>query len=771
MSTLTLYKQFCACDEQGKPKNPFNGERANLKNSRSWGFPQDVKQQKKGVMLGLSQYSENSQPLVLVRVSGKNDLKAEVAESLHTYHQRADQFEEYLCTVDQDTTLIHRGVDRVARIDSGTIEIQEKDYFLPLKERPEAIEVQNCTTAVKFLIDRYFDQTIRIFEKAEEKISDEEALKLASEDEVFSDLFAGSWEDLTETKQKASEHVCRVLAFYTDGNRSQVERLFRQSGLYDDNFEEVDSMGKFNGEKMITKICAEHRMQNSGYEDDIDTSLAYKMDLAAKNEMRKQKALSPIQSIETQYDLSDTGNAHRMADRFGQILRYSEANRKWFIYNHEEGRWIENDGILVKKMADQIIEELKEEVQYKTSSKEQEEAFKFALKSSSHQRKEAFIDETKHLGSIPIVSRETFEPDDMKLNVKNGTIDLATGELLPHDPKHMCSHMCPVTYDPNETMKPEKFLTYLSQWIPSEDMREYIHKMLGYTLTGLTTEQCLFFLLGIGNDGKSTLLQIIAEIMGDYACNAQPDTFMTKQYKSSSGPSSDVARLSGKRLVYAEEATEGCRLDEGLVKQMTGSSKITARFMRENEYEFTPRFKIWMPSNYKPVIRGTDKGIWRRIRLITFPHSLRDDEVDKMLVYNLREEYPLILKWLVDGCVAWYADDMKTGTMLPGEMQEEVKQYRKEMDIVRSFIEECVTIYPKDDPDFANIKISIPALYQIYTGWAKEGNEYDMPRRKFTKEIKAFCEHTGIECRKSTGNVEYLFGVYNNEEASRFARF
>ena len=768
MGTLKSYKQFCACDEQGKPKNPFTGERADLKNTRSWGYPGEVKQQKKGVMLGISQYSEAQEPLVLVRVSGKNALRDEIAESLHTYHQSNGQHDEYLCSIDPDTTLIHRGVDRVAKTDNGTIEIQEKSYFLPLKGQPDSIEVTNCTTAIKFLIDKYFDQTIRIFEKAEEKITDAEAIRLAKEDPNFSDLYAGDWQDLTDTKKEAEKYVLRVLAFYTGGNKAQVERLYRQSGLYDDEFEEMDAMDRYNGEKLINKICAENRMQNAGYEEEIDTSLAYKMDLAAKNEIAKQRALAP-QSLETQYDMSDTGNAHRMADRFGQILRYSEANRKWFIYNHEEGRWIENDGILVKKMADQIIEELKEEVQYKSSSKEQEEAFKFALKSSSHQRKEAFIDETKHLGNIPIVSRETFEPNDMMLNVKNGTIDLATGKLLPHDPRHMCSHMAPVVYDPEEKRQPERFLTYLKQWIPDEEMRQYVHKMLGYTLTGLTTEQCLFFLIGIGNDGKSTLLQIIAEIMGDYACNAQPDTFMMKQYKSSSGPSSDVARLSGKRLVYAEEATEGCRLDEGLVKQMTSSSKITARFMRENEYEFTPRFKIWMPSNYKPVIRGTDKGIWRRIRMVNFPHSLRDDEVDKMLVYNLREEYPLILKWLVDGCVAWYAEDMRTGTDLPGEMQDEVKQYRKEMDIVSSFMDDCMIIAEPGAEDSKN-KISIPLMYQMFTGWAREGNEYEMPRRKFTKEVKAFCEHNGIDCRKSTGNVEYLFGVYQTSDANRYCK-
>lgn len=766
---LSNFRIFCDC-RNGRPINPFNGSIANLQNCRNWGFPKDLKTEEFGIMLGYSSDSIGETfPICMVSVDGE-ELKNELTESLDTYMQERDGKSEFLCFLDDDDVeIIQRGIDHTTEAQDGHITIEEKCYFLPIVDTNNGKEIKNQTNVLKFLFDRYYDKTVCVFKEADQVITDDDAIKEASKQSRFADAFAGMWKDYFSTKKEAEEYVIKSLAFYTDGNKFQMDRIFRQSGLFDDQWDAPTSTGKLYGERMVTMAAVAQRMGGKVFQmPQKKSSIAYAIDLDVKNEAGLYDSLeAPTETV--RYDCSDTGNAHRLYDKFGKILHYSEKNRKWFIYNHSEGRWIENDGILVKTMADQIVEDLKEEAQYKESPKAQEDAFKFAMRSSSHKSKEAFIQEAKHLGSIPIESREDFEKDDMLFNVKNGTIDLTTGKLLHHDPEYMCSHFSPIEYNPEETRQPENFLKYFKEWLPDDDVRNYVHKMLGYTLTGMTTEQSLFFLLGIGNDGKSTMMQLITEIMGDYACNAQPDTFMVKTFKNSSGPSSDLARLSGKRLVYAEEATEGCKLDEGLVKQLTGSSQITARFMRENEYTFTPRFKIWMPTNYKPVIRGTDKGIWRRIRLISFPNSIKDENVDKMLVYKLREEYPLILKWLVEGCIEWYKQDMATGAIMPGTMQEDVKQYKNDMDIIRSFVSDCMIIAPKDDETASN-KISIALMYQMYTGWAREGNEFQMARRKFTKEVKNFCDHMGIEYHQGTGNQTWCYGLYQTEDANRYAR-
>lgn len=752
------YKHFCGCDSHNRPINPYNGEIASVTNERNWGFEEDVKSDRKGIMLGKSQYNDpGTLPLVLVRVTGE-DLTAEMEATLDTYHQGG----EFICQVDDDTQLIRRGMDHVSDTKHGTIEIQEKNYFLPLSETGSG-DLKNCTTQLRYIVDKYFDKSLTIFQPTKEKISDEEAIKKADEDDTFKDCYRGLWQEHMDTKKEASEYVCRLLAFYTDGNRSQVERLFRDSGLMDEHFEEMDAMGKYDGEKMITKVCAEHKMQGDKYSDDIDTSLAYKMDMAAKNAIALQKAKVAEKITDVKYDYSDTGNARRLYDFIGNMVHCVEGSSAWYYYSADEGRFISDKGTLVMKAVDQMLDDMKEEIQYLPSHK-QEDYYKHVIKSQKHNNKIAMVEELKHMGNVPIQSREVFDTDDMILNVKNGTVDLKTGKLMPHSPEYMCSHMCPIEYNEHEDREPVKFLGYLKQWIPDDEVRAWIKKQLGYTLTGMTSEQCMYFLLGIGQDGKSTMMQILSEIMGDYACYSQPETFMMKSFVSSSGPSSDVARLCGKRLVYTEEATEGVRLNEGLVKALTGGEVQTARFMRENEFEFRPRFKIWMPTNYTPTVRGTDKGIQRRLMIVRFPNSIKDEDVDKKLVYNLRKEYPLILKWLIDGAVAWYNEDSGKHTNPPAAVCEEKEKYMAEMDIVRTFLEACTE-------EAEDGKLNIYELHGYFIRWAREAKEYEMPRRKFVKEIKKYCDTKGFECKPSTKNQPYIFGLALNEEGTNYRNY
>ena len=768
----TVLKQFCACDESGMPINPFKGGRESVRNTRGWGFPHEVKQQNKGIMLGTSQYNDGcDQPVVLVRVSGNDLLRDELRHTITSYCQHVDQYDEYLCLVDEGVELIKRGVEHTATVEvednagkrKGTIEIQEKDYFVPLKTDPDSIELHNCTAAVTFLVDRYFDQTVRVFEKAEERLTDEEIMQRANIDPTFTDCYAGLWQPHFETKEEAVELVCRVLAFYSGGNKAQIERIFAESGLYDDSwYEGMGAMGTLKAEKIITKAAVETRSTGNFYKTQEETDLAYKMQQSIQDSLKAAGVETLPQS--GSYSFSDSGNAKRFYDLYGNIIHYAEKNKKFFVYIHEEGRWKETSGILIKRFIDEMLINMKKEAMELNDK----DLLKWVLKSEDHSRKEAVLQEIKHVGTIPIESREAFDQIDYILNVKNGTIDLRTGELMEHSPRFMCSKMVPIEYDPNETCVPEKFRRYMSDWICDEEVEEYVRLLLGYSLSGYTTEQQIYFLLGIGNDGKSTMMQIISEIMGDYACNAQPETFMAGT-RSSQNASSDIARLAGYRLVYAEEATEGKKLDEGLVKQMTGSSALTARGLHEKEFTFVPRFKIWMPTNYKPVIRGTDKGIWRRVILVNFPHSLTLEEVDKMLVFKLREEYPIILSWLVKACVEWYNNYLETGIPVPEQVKSNRENYRDEMNIVRSFINDCMTRdHEEMNVEEGNFKIGMNNMYKIYSRWCKEGNEFQMQKRKFSKEVLAYCDASGVEYRRSTGNEMFCFGITQNEYGNRF---
>ena len=216
------------------------------------------------------------------------------------------------------------------------------------------------------------------------------------------------------------------------------------------------------------------------------------------------------------------------------------------------------------------------------------------------------------------------------------------------------------------------------------DLIRYVQKAVGYSLTGDTSEQCVFFLYGTGSNGKSTFLSTIRQVFGDYAANVQPETLMVKP-SSSGGANSDIARLKSARFVTSTEPNEGMRLNEGLIKQLSGEDSVTARKLYSDEFEFLPEFKLWMGANHKPIIRGTDTGIWRRVHMIPFEVSISDEKKDKHLPGKLRGEIAGILNWAVEGYRLYASEGLK----MPGAVAKAVAEYRHEMDSISQFLEEC----------------------------------------------------------------------------------
>lgn len=230
------------------------------------------------------------------------------------------------------------------------------------------------------------------------------------------------------------------------------------------------------------------------------------------------------------------------------------------------------------------------------------------------------------------------------------------------------------------------------------------------------------FLLGSGNNGKSVFLNVLRDICGDYAVNIQAESLMIKL--GTSGASSDIARLRGARLVTSAETNEGVRLNESLLKQLTGGDVVTARKLYANEFEFIPEFKLWMATNHKPIIRGTDKGIWRRIHLIPFTVDIPEERVDKQLGEKLREEYPAILYWALEGCMLW----QKEGLGMPAAVQSAVNEYRREMDVISAFLDDCCA-----EREGVTVKSSV--LYAAYAQWSEANNEYKMSNTRFGIEV------------------------------------
>jgi putative DNA primase/helicase len=335
--------------------------------------------------------------------------------------------------------------------------------------------------------------------------------------------------------------------------------------------------------------------------------------------------------------------------------------------------------------------------------------------------KKDLLQEAQHQAGIPCINAD-FDKQDFLINTESGVVDLKTGELKQHNKEYLMNKI--VSYEVDLQNQPIKWLQFLEQIFQGDkELMHYLQKAIGYTLTGSIREQCLFLCYGEGSNGKSVFLDVISRMMGDYAMNAQVETLLERKFGTSSY-TSDLARLKGARFTTTGENNEGSKINEGLVKQLTGGERITARFLYGQEFEFYPNFKIWLATNHKPIIRGSDNGIWRRIISIPFLYKVPDHLRDKDLVYKLEQEIPQILGWAIKGCLMW----QKEGLKLPSVIEKSNKDYQNEMDIIATFIDENAQLVEGEVS-------SAKEIYEEYEKWAKVSNEYIMSSTRFGREL------------------------------------
>jgi putative DNA primase/helicase len=279
---------------------------------------------------------------------------------------------------------------------------------------------------------------------------------------------------------------------------------------------------------------------------------------------------------------------------------------------------------------------------------------------------------------------DDLDKDSFLLNVNNGTLDLRAGVLRAHNRADLITKLAPVDYDPNAEMPLIKeFLLEIMNI--SSDLVPFIQRMFGYSLTGDTREQVLPLCFGVGANGKTTLLGLFQEMLGDYAMATSTSMLMIKRNESIA---CDLATLKGMRFVTASGVEDGQRFAESKVKELTGGDLITARHLYGDPFTFKPNFKIWLCVNHKPTIRGTDMGIWRRVHLIPFAVVIPKERQDKNLPLKLRQELPGLLTWAVAGCLEW----QKNGLGVPGAVEQATKGYKEEMDVLVQFIAERCTV-------------------------------------------------------------------------------
>lgn len=426
---------------------------------------------------------------------------------------------------------------------------------------------------------------------------------------------------------------------------------------------------------------------------------------------------------------SDLGNAERLVRLHGDDLRYCHDRKEWLWW--DGARWAVDNSEEVVRRAKDTIRSMYEEAAQQGGLGRRSDLADHALRSAGGYRIRSMVALAQSERGIPIQVRE-LDSDPWKLNVLNGTLDLKTGRLRCHSRADLHTRLAPVEYDPRAACP--QWDAFLHRVLGEDDeLGSFVQRVAGYTLTGNTDEQVLFFLYGKGANGKSTFLAVLHELLGEYARTASFDTFIQKQR---SGATNDIARLAGARYVTAQEAEGGAHLSEAMLKQVTGGDTVAARFLYAEHFEFTPSFKLYLAANHKPVIRGTDCAIWRRIRLIPFTVTIPEKEQDKDLVRKLKQELPGILAWAVRGCFDW----QRSGLGDPPAVTEATDEYRQESDALGSFLAECCAIA-------RNAHAPASGLYSAYENWGERNGEQLVSKKAFGMELG----ERGFTRRKTSG--------------------
>ena len=713
---LKKVNQWVAWGGDKLPKNPRTGGNAQSNNPDTWGdFKTACAAVKKYKLNGIGfMFSPPYFGVDMDDCVENQDLIDEFVETLHSYTEWS--------TSGNGIHIICKGNLPDGARRRGKIEMYStRRYFIMTGNsyQPKPLPIADCTESIKILHQKYlYTPTPQALPRTVERVdmTDQEVIDKARScktGSLFQMLYAGDWEGLYPSQSEADMAFCNHLAFWTQRDEQQMDRIFRSSGLYREKWDKHRGSLTY-GQITIQKACASCTEVYEPKPKQDDSAIAIG---PSRGDGFGQQGVP-----HNEYDRNDSGNAQRLRDKYRGNIRYSYNRKKWLYWDGK--RWVYDESGEIKKLADCIVADLKREALREEDEDERDKKLKFASKTANSAGKCAMITEAQHLDGIPIRMDELDQYVDY-LNVQNGVVNLRNGELIPHDPNFLMSKIAGCEYDPDGNKKPKRWLKFLFEITGgNEELARYLQKCIGYSLTGSVREQCAFFLYGMGNNGKSTFIETIADMLGDYASNAQPDTIMLK--RSETGAGSDIARLHSARLVTSEEPTEGVRLNEGLVKQLTGGGKVTCRFLYGEPFEYSPEFKLWITTNHKPVVKGTDLGIWRRIRLIPFEVTIPKEKVDKQLKYKFREEMPQILRWAVEGCILY----RKEGLEPPQCVVDSTAEYKQEMDLMASFMDSCISIdYTETDSILAS------DLYAIYTEWAHENNEYVMTSRKFFSEL------------------------------------
>jgi putative DNA primase/helicase len=552
---------------------------------------------------------------------------------------------------------------------------------------------------------------------------DDDLIELARRfNPAFSPLFDRGDTSANHGDDSAADFaLCSLLAFWFNRDATAIDRVFRRSALMRAKWDEPRGATTYGAMTIDNAIDKTDRVYEPSAKDQDQAEATdpaprppadgdgHPAEAEAPAEAPQAVGPAPVAVVPApRFPLTDMGNGERLVHHHGQDLRYAHPLSKWLVWDGK--RWALDNTAAAVRLAKRAARAIYREASDLVDDDDRKRTAAWGRTTEGRERLAAMMWCAQ---SEVAVLPEDLDQHPWLLNCPNGTVDLKTGELREHRREDLITRLCPVEYHP-EAECPLWLKTLARIFAGNQVLIGFWRRLMGLCLTGSVQEQILPIPHGAGANGKSTLLGVMLRLLGpDYAMKAPPDLLMARRTPEHA---TERAALCGMRLVVAIETGQDARLNEVMIKELTGGDQITARRMREDFWSFWPTHKVFLCTNHRPTVRGTDHAIWRRLKLIPFNVTIPDDEQDRTLPDKLADELPGILAWCVRGCLEWQEEGLKP----PAEVEAATTQYRKDEDLLGTFLDENSVI-----GDALRVKSS--ELFGRYKAWS--GDERTTQRK------------------------------------------
>lgn len=418
------------------------------------------------------------------------------------------------------------------------------------------------------------------------------------------------------------------------------------------------------------------------------------------------------------FHTTDAGQGETIAYLYADKLRFDHTRKRWLVW--DGARWNADLDGEPQRMAREAARLRLQATRDEPEGDHKKDLRKWAFGAEASYRVKCALEAASITAPLYTTS-DKFDTDPWLLACANGVIDLRTGELRTARQDDMITLSTELVYNPQA--EANRWYQFLDEvFNADEELISFIQRAVGYSLTGLTSEQCFFPCWGNGANGKSVFLQTLRLILGEYAESTPFSTFLDDGRRDSTN---DVAALRSARVVTASEVAEGKSLNEARIKTLTGGDPVTARFLFAEYFTYTPQYKIWLAVNHKPNVRDMSEATWRRVRLIPFTAHFPPDKADPDLVQKLAAEASGILTWAISGCILWQTLGLGTAKAV----RAATAQYRQEQDEIGQFVDECCVVQ-----ELARVRAG--ALYKVYREWCKAGGLEAVSQKSFGMTMK-----------------------------------